>query len=494
MTDPRSYRMLIDGALVDAADGGRLDSVNPATAEVWATFPAAAATDVDRAVRAARRAMTDGPWARLTPSQRGKLIRRLADLVAQHADAMAQVETIDTGKLLRETRGQIKYVAEFYHYFAGLADKIEGATLPIDKPDMLAMTLREPIGVVAALIPWNSQLFLTAIKLGPALAAGNAVVIKASEQGPAALLEFARLIEQAGFPPGVVNIVTGLGDPCGKALTSHPLVARVAFTGGPETARHVIRNAADNFAHVTLELGGKSPVVAFADADLENAANAVIAGIFAASGQSCVAGSRLIVEETIHEPLLARIVERARSIKIGDPLDAATEMGPLCTRAQLDRIEDVVARTVAAGGKLTHGGERPAHLNRGWYYAPTIIDCPAARLPSAEQELFGPVLSVLRFKDEDEAVRLANDTNYGLAAGVFTADGARAIRVTKRLRSGIVWINTYRAVSPIVPFGGYGHSGYGREGGLESVLDYTRTKSVWFNLSSQPMADPFVMR
>ena len=495
MTEPRSYRMLIDGALVEATDGARLDSVNPATGEVWATFPAAGAADVDRAVRAAHRTMTEGgAWARLTASQRGKLIRRLADLIAERADAMAEVETIDTGKLLRETRGQIKYVAEFYHYFAGLADKIEGATLPIDKPDMLAMTLREPIGVVAAIIPWNSQLFLTAIKLGPALAAGNAVVIKASEQGPAALLEFAKLIDQAGFPPGVVNVITGLGDPCGKALTSHPLVARIAFTGGPETARHVVRNAADNFAYVTLELGGKSPVVAFADADLENTANAVIAGIFAASGQSCVAGSRLVVEEKLHQPLLARIVERARSIKIGDPLEAATEMGPLCTRAQLDRIEDAVGRTIAAGGKLVHGGECPAHLNRGWYYAPTIIDCPSGHLPSAEQELFGPVLSVLRFKDEDEAVRLANDTNYGLAAGVFTADGARALRVTKRLRSGIVWINTYRAVSPIAPFGGYGQSGYGREGGLESVLDYTRTKSVWFNLSPQPMADPFVMR
>ncbi|MGH6959280.1 MAG: aldehyde dehydrogenase family protein, partial [Dongiaceae bacterium] len=248
MSDPKSYRMLIDGALVEAGDGARLDSINPATGEVWANFPAANADDVERAVRAAHRAMTAGPWAKLTATQRGKLIHRLGDLVAEHADRMAEVETIDTGKLLRETRGQIKYVAEFYHYFAGLADKIEGATLPIDKPDMLVMTVREPIGVVAAIVPWNSQLFLTALKLGPALAAGNAVVIKASEHGPASLLEFAQLIERAGIPPGVVSVITGLGDPCGKALTSHPLVARVAFTGGPETARHVIRNAADNFA------------------------------------------------------------------------------------------------------------------------------------------------------------------------------------------------------------------------------------------------------
>ncbi|HUL07930.1 MAG TPA: aldehyde dehydrogenase [Candidatus Acidoferrum sp.] len=494
MAEPKSYRMLIDGALVEAADGARLDSINPATGEVWATFPAATAGDVDRAVRAAHRAMTAGPWARLTATQRGKHVRRLGDLVAEHADRMAEVETIDTGKLLRETRGQIKYVAEFYHYNAGLADKIEGATLPIDKPDMLVMTVREPIGVVAAIVPWNSQLFLTALKLGPALAAGNAVVVKASEHGPASLLEFAQLIEQAGIPPGVVSVITGLGDPCGKALTSHPLVARVAFTGGPETARHVVRNAADNFAHVTLELGGKSPIVAFADADLDNTANGVIAGIFGASGQSCVAGSRLIVEDRLCESLLKRVVERAKTIKIGDPLDAATEMGPLCTRGQLDRIQEVVAKTVAAGGRLVLGGERPAHMNRGWYYGPTVIECPSAELPAVEQELFGPVLSVLRFKDEDEAVRLANDTNYGLAAGIFTNDGAKGLRVMKRLRSGVVWINTYRAVSPIVPFGGYGRSGYGREGGVEAVLDYTRTKSVWINLSSQPMADPFVLR
>lgn len=494
MTDRKSYRMLIDGQLVEAADGARLDSINPATGEAWASFPAASADDVDRAVRAAHRAMTEGPWAKLTATQRSKLIHRLGDLVAEHADAMAEVETTDTGKLLRETRGQIKYVAEYYHYFAGLADKIEGATLPIDKPDMLVMTLREPIGVVAAIIPWNSQLFLAAGKVGPALAAGNAVVIKASEHGPASLLEFAQLIEQAGIPPGVVNVIAGLGEPCGKALTSHPLVARIAFTGGPETARHVVRNSADNFAHVTLELGGKSPVIAFADADLDNAANGVVAGIFGASGQSCVAGSRLLVEDSLYEPLVGRIVERAKTIRIGDPLDLATEMGPLCTRGQFDRIQDVVAQTVAEGGRLLHGGKRPAQLNRGWFFEPTILDCPSGRLPSAEQELFGPVLSVLRFRDEDEAVRLANDTGYGLAAGVFTRDGAKALRVMKRLRSGIVWVNTYRAVSPIAPFGGYGLSGYGREGGVESLLDYTRTKSAWINLSSQPMADPFVLR
>ena len=353
------------------------------------------------------------------------------------------------------------------------------------------MTVREPIGVVAAIVPWNSQLFLTALKLGPALAAGNAVVVKASEHGPASLLEFAQLIEQAGIPPGVVSVVTGLGDPCGKALTSHPLVARVAFTGGPETARHVIRNTADNFAHVTLELGGKSPIVAFADADLDNTANGVIAGIFGASGQSCVAGSRLIVEDKLCEPLLARIVERARTIKIGDPLDAATEMGPLCTRGQFDRIQDVVAED-SGRRRSPHSWRRAARPSQSRLvlrpdrHRVFVGGASGRRAGAVRSGAVGP-----RFKDEDEAVRLANDTNYGLAAGVFTGDGARALRVSAS-RAGIVWINTYRAVSPMAPFGGY-QSGYGREGGLEA-LDYTRTKSVWINLSSQPMADPFVLR
>ena len=494
MSELKSYQMLIDGAFVDAADGTRLVSTNPATGESWASFPAASADDVDRAVRAAHRAMFEGPWRSMTASQRGQLLMRLGELIAERADHIAHVETTDTGKLLRETLGQNRYVREFYRYFAGMADKIEGATLPIDKPDMFAMTVREPIGVVAAIIPWNSQLFLTAAKVGPALAAGNAVVIKASEHGPAALLEFAALAHEAGFPPGVINVVTGLGDPCGKALTSHPLVTRVAFTGGPETARHVMRNAAENFAYVTLELGGKSPVVAFADADLDSTVNAVVAGIFAASGQSCVAGSRLIVEDSIHDALVERLAARAAQIKIGDPNDPASEMGPLATREQYDRIVATVEATAAKGGRIVHGGSRPTHLNRGWYYSPTIIECPANNLPSAERELFGPVLSVLRFRDEDEAVRIANDTRYGLAAGVFTRDGAKAMRVMKRLRSGIVWINTYRVVSPMAPFGGYQISGLGREGGLDSILDYTRTKTVWLNLSSQPMSDPFVMR
>jgi acyl-CoA reductase-like NAD-dependent aldehyde dehydrogenase len=493
MTASASYKMFIDGAWVEAEEGRRLHSVNPATGEHWATFPNASAGDVDLAVRAAHRAMTEGPWARMTATQRGRLLRRLADLLAERADDIARVETTDTGKLIRETRGQIRYVAEYFHYFAGAADKLEGATLPIDKPDMFVMTVREPIGVVAAIVPWNSQLMLAAVKIGPALAAGNAVVLKASEHGPAPLLELAKLCEQVGFPPGVLNVVTGLGDPCGRALTSHPLVARIAFTGGPATARHVIRNSAENLAVVSLELGGKSPVLVFEDADLDSAANGIVAGIFGASGQSCVAGSRVFAHARIFDDLMERVAARARRIRIGDPLDEQTEMGPLATAAQLEHIKRTVSRSIENGATLVTGGQSPAVLN-GWYYEPTILACPTAEIAAAREELFGPVLSAFRFEDEAEAIGAANDTEYGLAAGIFTRDGARALRVMRQIRAGVVWINTYRAVSPMAPFGGYKSSGYGREAGHETLLDYTRVKTVWINTSTQPVGDPFVMR
>jgi aldehyde dehydrogenase (NAD+)/betaine-aldehyde dehydrogenase len=430
----------------------------------------------------------------MTATQRGRLLRRLADLLAERADTLAEVETRDTGKLIRETKSQIRYVAEYFHYFAGAADKLEGATLPIDKNDLFVMTVREPIGVVAAIVPWNSQLMLTAVKLGPALAAGNAVVLKASEHGPTPLLELARLCEEAGFPPGVVNVVTGLGDPCGARLTSHPLVARIAFTGGPRTARQVIRNSAENFATVTLELGGKSPILVFEDADLDSAANGIVAGNFGATGQSCVAGSRVFIQSSVFDAVMQRVADRAARIRLGDPLDAATEMGPLATRAQLDHVEDVVARSLGAGAQLRHGGRRPTALGKGWYYEPTIIECPHADIASGREELFGPVLSAFRFESEAEAVAMANDTDFGLASGIFTRDGARGLRVMRRLRAGIVWINTYRAVSPMAPFGGYKQSGAGREGNWESLLDYTRTKTVWINTGTEPLGDPFVMR
>jgi acyl-CoA reductase-like NAD-dependent aldehyde dehydrogenase len=297
MSGLKRYQMLIDGEWVNAGDGKTFESVNPATGEAWALIPEATADDVDRAVKAAHRAFCEGEWANLLPTERGRYLHKLADLLADKSEELGRVETIDTGKMLKETRWQAKYIAQFFEFYAGCADKIHGETLPIDKPDMLAMTLREPLGVVAAVVPWNSQMFLVAVKIGPALAAGNTVVLKTSEHAAAPLLEFGRLIEQAGFPKGVVNIVSGHGDPCGKTLTSHPLVARISFTGGPNAARHVLYNSAENFAEVSLELGGKSPFIVFEDADIESAVNGSVAGIFGATGQSCVAGSRLYLHD-----------------------------------------------------------------------------------------------------------------------------------------------------------------------------------------------------
>jgi acyl-CoA reductase-like NAD-dependent aldehyde dehydrogenase len=488
----RQFQLYIDGKFENAAS--TFESVDPATGQAWAIMPAASAEDVDRAVKAAHRCLNSDAWRGLNAGARGKLLSRLAELVARHASDLAILETRDTGKVIRETSAQIAYVAEYYRYFAGLADKVQGAHLPIDKPDMEVWLRREPIGVVAAIVPWNSQLFLSAVKVGPALAAGCTVVLKASEDGPAPLLEFARLVHEAGFPAGSVNVISGFGKDCGAPLTTHPLVSRIAFTGGPATARAVVRNSAENLAYTTLELGGKSPIVVFKDADLDSASNAIVAGIFAAAGQSCVAGSRLLVQCEIKDQLIDRLTQKAKRIVIGDPQRMETEVGPLATARQIRHIEEVVAASIQAGARLITGGGRPQHCPTGYFYSPTILDCSGINAPSVEQELFGPVLSVLPFTDEAEAIRIANDTPYGLAAGVFTKNVSVAHRVVARLRSGVVWVNTYRAVSPMVPFGGYGFSGLAREGGLESILDYTRVKSVWLRTSDDPIPDPFVMR
>ena len=494
MSELKSYQMYINGEWVDAKDGKTFESVNPSTGNSWAIIPEAGETDVDAAVQSAHRAFTDGPWPKMTATERGKLLRRLADILAEHSETLGHSETVDTGKLFQETRWQARYISDFFHYYAGLADKVQGDTLPIDKPNMWTMTVREPLGVVAAVVPWNSQLFLVAVKIGPALAAGNTVVLKASEHASAPMLEFAKVFEEAGFPPGVINIVTGLGEPCGRALTSHPLVDRISFTGGPETARHVIRNSAENFAEVSLELGGKSPVIVFEDADLENATNGILLSIFSASGQSCVAGSRLLLHERIHDEVLGEVAKRAANIRIGDPLDETSQMGPLATLGQLQNIQSAVADATSNGALLMHGGQQPDGLGNGWFYEPTVVACPNQDLQIVRNELFGPVVSALRFHDESEAIRLANDTRFGLAAGIFSKDIGRALRVTKAIRCGIIWVNTYRVVSPLAPFGGYKNSGYGRESGLQAIYDYTRPKTVWLNTSPEPIADPFVMQ
>ena len=434
MAELKNYQMYINGEWVAAQSGKTFESINPSNGKPWAVVPEADEVDVDAAVKAAHRAFTEGPWPTMTATERGKLLRRLGDVLAEHSESLGHCETVDTGKLFKETRWQARYISDYFYYYAGLADKVSGETLPIDKPNMWTMTIREPLGVVAAVVPWNSQLFLVAVKIGPALAAGNTVVLKASEHASAPMLEFAKVFEEAGFPPGVFNVISGLGEPCGRALTTHPLVDRISFTGGPETARHVVRNSAENFAQVSLELGGKSPVVVFEDADLESATNGVLLSIFSASGQSCVAGSRLLLHESIHDEVLARVAEKASKIRIGDPLDENSQMGPLATRAQLDNINSTVADAKANGATLVHGGQQPAGMGDGWYYEPTVVACPDQQIDIVQRELFGPVVSALRFTDEAHALQLANDSRFGLAAGIFTADIGRALRITKGIR------------------------------------------------------------
>lgn len=488
------FQLYIDGQWTDGGDQQTLETINPATGQPWAEFACTSVADVDRAIVAARRALNEGAWSEMTATQRGKLLYRLADLIQDNAQKLGELETTDSGKLLAETRMQTGYVADYYRYYAGLADKIQGATLPIDKPDMHVFTTREPIGVVAAIVPWNAQMFLTATKLGPALAAGCTVVLKASEVSPIAMLEFARLIDEAGFPAGVVSVITGDAANCAIPLTSHPDIDRIAFTGGSETARHVVRNSANNFAVTTLELGGKSPILVFDDADLDSAANGLIAGNFGASGQSCVAGSRAFVQRSVKDKLIAIIKEKAASIVIGDPLEANSHVGPLCTMAQVERIESTLAAAKSQGANIVFGGQRPEGLEQGYYFSPTLVDCPDDQTATLSIEMFGPVMSIVPFDTEAEAIAMANDSVYGLGSGIFTQNLARAHRVSKKIKAGICWVNTYRAISPIAPFGGYGDSGYGREAGLDAVLDYTNTKTTWINTSDAPMANPFVMR
>lgn len=488
-----TFRQYIGGAFVNGADV--FDGINPANGEVWARMPAADGAQTKAAVDAAQAAF--GEWSQQTPGARARVLYRVADALAARAKELAKTETQDTGKIIRETESQTGYAAEYYRYFAGLADKLQGAHLPIDKEAMEVWTRREAIGVAAAVVPWNSQMFLAAVKVAPALAAGCTMVVKASEDAPAPLLAFGQVLEDAGVPPGVVNIICGFGGECGAALVSDSRIARVAFTGGAAAAKKVITGTAENFAHTTMELGGKSPVIVFDDADVQSAANAIVAGVFAASGQSCVSCSRLLVQRGIKAELLELLKEKAGKIVIGDPQKHSTEMGPLCTKRQLQNIQTAVdAAAKDEGAALLCGGGRADVKGGegGYYWQPTILDCPPEGVRAAREELFGPVLCAQSFEDEAEAVRMANDTDYGLACGVFTKDLTRAHRVSRAVRAGVVWLNTYRAISPMAPFGGFGKSGYGREGGMESILDYTRQKAIWLRTSDAPIPDPFIMR
>ena len=488
----QNFKMYINGEWVDSSSGKKIQTLNPENNEVWATVPEANEKDVDKAVQSAQNAF-ENSWSILHPRDRAKYLRLIADQLRENAEHLGKIETIDTGKIYRETKTQANYIAEYYDYFAGLADKVEGTVVPIDKPDMQVTTTRIPIGVVAAIIPWNSQMLLTAVKLAPALAMGNTVVIKASELAPVTLLEFAKLIEKTGIPKGVINIITGLGEPCGKALTTHNLVERIAFTGGPETAKHIVKNSAENLSQVSLELGGKSPVVVFDDADQENALNGITAGIFGASGQSCIAGSRLYLQSKIYNEFLEKLIIKAKKIKLGGPMEEDTQMGPLNSFKQLENIEKNIKATTEQGGKIRCGGERSSVSNKGYYFPATIIECENHNLPVAENELFGPILSVMKFDKEEEVIKKMNDNKYGLSSGVYTSNFARGLRVSKAIRAGIVFINTYRLISPMAPFGGIKDSGYGKEAGIESIKEYTRIKTTWYNSSDKPMSDPFTM-
>jgi acyl-CoA reductase-like NAD-dependent aldehyde dehydrogenase len=465
------------------------DSLNPFTGQAWAQVPDSTVADVDAAVVVARAALT-GPWGAMTGTERARLMRRLAAILERDAAELALTESRDNGKLLREMAAQTAYIPEWLYYYAGLADKLEGRTIPTDKPSYFVYTRREPVGVVAAIVPWNSPLLLMMWKLAPALAAGCTVIVKPSDQTPVSAMELAVRVEEAGFPAGVFTVLTAQGPDVPQALVAHPGVDKVAFTGSTAVGVQVAQSAATHLARTTLELGGKSAQVVFADADLDAVVNGVVAGIFAAGGQTCMAGSRLLVQREVHDELVRRVVHRARTIRLGDPLDPATEMGPVATPAQLATVLGHVDDAVAQGGRVQHGGKQP-DLG-GLFVEPTVITDVRPDMRLWQEEVFGPVLAVATFDTEDEAIALANDSRYALAAGVWTGDVRRAHRVAHAIRAGMVWINAYRTVSPAAPFGGLGHSGWGRESGIEAIDAYLETKTVWVELSGatrDPSAD-----
>jgi len=490
----RKYQLFIDGDWVDPASGEWFESHEPFSGKAWALIPKGNAVDVERAVMAAHKAL-EGPWADLSASERGMLLHRLGELIEVHAEELAEAEMRDNGKVRSEVIGQVKYVAKYYYYYGGLADKIQGDVIPIDKPGVFNYTVYEPLGVVASITPWNSSLLLTAWKLAPALAAGNTVVCKPSEFTSASLFEFASLAKKAGFPSGVINVVAGFASDVGEPLCAHPLVARIAFTGGPEGGRRVNEIAARHMKRVSLELGGKSPNIVFDDADLKKAANGVITGIFSATGQTCMAGSRLLVQEGIHDEFVQRLVEITRGAKIGDPSSPETQIGPITTKAQFDRVISYIniakqqGAHCAAGGRALSGAE----YGQGQFVEPTIFTDVMNSMRIAQEEVFGPVLAVIRFKDEQDALNIGNDIAYGLAAGVWTQSLRRAMYMAKNLKAGTVWINNYRSTSYMTPFGGYKQSGIGREGGVDAIKEYLQVKSVWMS-SDLDMPNPFVRR
>jgi len=485
------YQLYIDGQWVDSASGRQFESHNPYTGKPWALIPRGNAEDVDRAVRAARQAFTTGEWPKLTPSKRGALLRKLGDLIADQSKYLAEIEVRDNGKLLAEMSAQTAYMAQWYYYYGGLADKIEGAVIPSDKPDTFNYTL----GVIGAIVPWNSPLLLTAWKLAPALAAGNTMVIKPSEYTSASLLEFMKLVEQAGFPSGVVNVVTGFGAEAGTPLVEHPLVAKIAFTGSDATGQKIYEAAARGLKRVSMELGGKSPNIVFDDAEIDNAVKGAISGIFAATGQTCIAGSRLLVQQSIHDQFVEKLVAFAKTARMGDPMSLDTQVGPVTNLPQFEKILKYIDIAKSEGVRTALGGAKATRpeCGDGWFVEPTIFTGVKNSMRIAQEEVFGPVLAVIPFRDEEEAIAIGNDVVYGLAAGVWTQNMRRAFLMAEKLQAGTVWVNTYRAVSYLSPFGGYKRSGLGRESGQEMIKEYLQTKSVWISTAKE-VPNPFIMR
>jgi len=478
-----TFNLFIDNQSVPPASSTYFETENPYTGTSWARVANAGVDDVDRAVHAAHRAMAAKSW-RAAPTGRAALLRRLGDLVKANVDMLAAAEVRDNGKTIGEMRGQMRNTAEWYYYYGGLADKIEGRVLPTENSDLFNFTLYEPLGVVAAILPWNSPLRLLAWKVAPALAAGNALVIKPSEFTSTSTLIFAELVKEAGFPAGIFNVVTGAGAGAGALLMAHPLVAKVAFTGGETAGQKVYEAAARDIKLASLELGGKAANIIFEDADFDNAVRGAVTGIFTSAGQSCTAGSRILVQRSIHDRFVEAIAALGKKGRMGDPMDPATEIGPIATRPQYERILKAIEGAKAEGARL-HSGGKPARIagGSGLFIEPTIFVDVDNRMRLAQEEIFGPVAAVIAFDDEEEAIHIANDTRYGLTGGVWTRDIARAHRVAAAIDAGTIWVNFYRQTSQLSPYGGFKHSGIGKEGGSRMIYDYLREKSVWFNLA-----------